>query len=155
MEDGTAVDDGFDERGLEVWRAFVHAYAGVVRRLESQLRSDAGLTISQYLVLRLLHSAPEQHLRMAQIAQEMRYSSGAATRLIDPLVKSGYLQREASSEDRRSISIVLTDAGNALYLSARPRHVEAIQREFLARLQPDEKAAVGAFLRRLASLEER
>jgi DNA-binding MarR family transcriptional regulator len=50
---------------------------------------------------------------LAQLIEELRLSKQAAGQLVDTLVTRGYLKREVDSEDRRRLSIELTEWGRA------------------------------------------
>ena len=87
---------------------------------------------------------------MSEVAGAILYSSGAATKLLDSLVRAGLVVRESSPDDRRTVWAALTPAGKDLFVKAGRQHVEGIKREFAAYLRDDELEPVHRFLQRLA-----
>jgi DNA-binding MarR family transcriptional regulator len=140
-----------DGERLAAWQDFLRAHTRIMRALERELRRDAGITAAQYDVLVHLSRAPGGRLRMSELAESVQYSSGAATRLLDPLVRAGLVVREQAEPDRRAVHAVLTDEGRAVLSRAGRHHLKAIQREFGAYLPDDELAAVRRFLARVAA----
>lgn len=53
-------------------------------------------------------------INMSQIAEIVNLPMSTATGMIERLVKSGYVKRERSEEDRRIVAIRLTDEGKAI-----------------------------------------
>lgn len=50
---------------------------------------------------------------LGQIVSELRVSKQAAGQLVDALVLRGYLERQADPEDRRKLTVTLTERGRA------------------------------------------
>lgn len=114
------------------------------------LKRDFGLTAAQYHVLLKLAGVPGCRMRMSGLASALFSRSGAATKLLDPLVAAGLACREPDPADRRTVYAALTNAGRERLGAANRDHLKAIQREFGTHLSPDEVVTVAAFLRRLA-----
>ncbi len=68
-----------------------------------------GLTTTQIFVMRYL-SYVEQ-AKSSEIARIAGLSPGAITQVCDELVRLNYVDRVRSSEDRRVVNVVLTEAG--------------------------------------------
>lgn len=68
------------------------------------------VTVAQCMALQLLRTGP---LENAGVAAATGVTPGAATRLVDGLVKHGWAQRTRGEVDRRQVHIALTDAGAA------------------------------------------
>lgn len=139
-----------DADRLAAWRDFLVAHTRVMRALERDLKRDFGLTAAQYHVLLKLAGVPGCRMRMSGLASALFSRSGAATKLLDPLVAAGLACREPDPADRRTVYAALTNAGRERLGAANRDHLKAIQREFGTHLRPDEVATVAAFLRRLA-----
>ena len=71
---------------------------------------ETPLTFTQGLVLMSL-CAHDSRMSPTRLCEEAAYDSGAMTRVIDDLERHGYVRRERNGRDRRTIEIVLTDAG--------------------------------------------
>src|SRR5690606_24744316 len=66
------------------------------------------LTMTQLLILRLIHRGP---LRMSDIADQIGSSYPAATSMIDRLVEKDLVERVHSTVDRRVVTCQLTPRG--------------------------------------------
>jgi len=78
------------------------------RRLAARLR-DAGLTPAQAEVLDVLRDrAP---LSLAELGRLLVCETGSPSRLVDALVQRGLVARTPSPQDRRVVSLALTEAG--------------------------------------------
>ena len=117
--------------------------------LESRLLARAtleGLTISQFGVLEALyHLGP---MCQGTLSQKLLKSTGNMTLVLDNLEKRGLVRRIRMAEDRRMISIEMTDAGRELIARIFPQHVAAITEEMRV-LTAEEQAELGRILRKL------
>lgn len=89
----------------------------------------------------------------AVIAERLGLDKTALTYLIDGLEKKGLIERRTDPEDRRNRNIVLTEKGGIL-LAELTGAVEAVEKETLFRLDPDDAALFQAALARAAGLDE-
>jgi MarR family 2-MHQ and catechol resistance regulon transcriptional repressor len=108
--------------------------------------SMSELTISQFGVLEaLLHLGPQcQNVLGSKILK----SNSNMTTVIDNLEKRGLVKRERGLEDRRMITIYLTETGKALIEKVLPQHVASIAKQFEV-LSPEEHVQLGELLRKL------
>lgn len=72
-----------------------------------------GLSISRLELLSLLLIARLDAMTMSNLAQSMAVPMSTATGIADRLVKKGLLKRGGSEEDRRVVTVSLTDKGHA------------------------------------------
>lgn len=70
---------------------------------------------------------------LAQLIQELGVSKQAASQLVDILVLRGYLAREVDGEDRRRMTVELTERGRAA-AAAQAAARKALDAELLARV---------------------
>lgn len=63
-----------------------------------------------------------------QIAERMRVTDGAVTRLVDYLVCNGYVDRSTDSHDRRVKNLVLTDQGKKLMTEIKQKRSQLVQK---------------------------
>src|SRR6266511_4303625 len=103
---------------LEAWRAFLRAQAALIRTLDRELAAEQGLPITFFDVLVQLSQAGWR-LRMSELADAVLLSRSGVTRLVDRMVRSGLVRREACQTDRRPISPPLTTGGKRAYRQAR------------------------------------
>jgi len=71
---------------------------------------------------------------LGQLVKELGVSKQAAGQLVDALVLRGYLDRTVDSEDRRKLTVTLTERGRA---------VAAIQGEVIGKIDVELAARVG------------
>ena len=99
------------EYELAAWRGMLEVHAFVTQELDAQMQSEHGLSVSAYEVLMFLDDAPEHRMRMSDIAERVLLSRSGCTRLVDRLVKLGYVTRSAATTDGRGLNAQLTAAG--------------------------------------------
>jgi DNA-binding MarR family transcriptional regulator len=87
---------------------------GFMQQLEHELTAiGVELNHSQYLVLKLIAKYGPQ--MPGDLARWLDHNAGAMTRLLDRLEDKGYVRRQPHAEDRRALSIELTQAGQAMW----------------------------------------
>ncbi len=133
---------------VAVWRSFLRAHAGVIRELERELLTEAGLPLPWYDVLLQLAEAPDRRLRMADLADRVLLSRSGLTRLVDRLQAEGLVRREPSPEDARGTFTVLTHEGIDRLRKAVPVHLAGIQRHWLRYFDDEELRRLGELLAR-------
>ena len=92
--------------------------------------------------------APEDLIR------DLSVSKQAASQLIDSLVVRGYLDRRINPEDRRRMTLELTDRGRAA-AAAVQAGVKAVDGELVQMLSPEGVAGLRAGLVALIDIKER
>ena len=75
----------------------------------SEVLRGAGLSISQYNVLRILRGAGEEGLPCGEIAARMVRRDPDLTRLLDKLEARGLVSRARGTKDRRVVTATITD----------------------------------------------
>jgi MarR family transcriptional regulator, organic hydroperoxide resistance regulator len=125
------------------------ALAQAVRRARGANSADGGLTLSQYGLLEGL--AHRRAARVQELAAAAGISASTATRILDALERRGIVRRTRSNEDRRAVSVSLTELGEEL-LHAEEDWLRGRQRTFYASLPPAEQALAPDLLLRLAAL---
>lgn len=134
-----------------VWPLFLTAHAVLVERIEARL-AEAGLPgLGWYDVLWGLERAPDQRLRMSELAEQVVLSRSNLTRLVDRLEAAELVMRERAEDDRRGAFAVLTEAGRALRKRMWPVYQAAIRDLFERHLDEAEAAILAAVFRRLLS----
>jgi DNA-binding MarR family transcriptional regulator len=86
---------------------------------------------------------------LAEIIRGLGVSKQAAGQLVDTLVMRGYLERAIDPEDRRRLTVTLTDRGHAAAKAIR-NAVERLDADLLDRVGPEAvaqaRAALGALI---------
>ena len=131
------------------WRAFVAVSSVVMAELENELEAAHGLSLGEYAVLVELSEAPDQRLRMSELAGRLHLSPSGLTRRLDLLVRDGMVVRESCPSDRRAVYAVLTPRGRERLEEAAPDHVAAVRRHLIDRLDDEELVHLADALERV------
>ncbi len=103
----------FESSEQEAYIALVRAHEYLTGEF-ARLFAAHGLSMPQYNALRILRGAGSSGLPVQKIAERMITRDPDVTRLVDRLVKSGYVSRERCQADRRVVWVRLTQPGTAL-----------------------------------------
>ena len=88
--------------------------ADALARDMEEILKPAGLSGTQYNVLRILRGVGEQGLCCRDVAERMITRDPDITRLLDRMERRGLLARSRDSRDRRVITVRITAAGHKL-----------------------------------------
>jgi DNA-binding MarR family transcriptional regulator len=108
------------------WRDLMASHARVSAALEHALQERHALSLREFEVLQRLAEAPEGHLRMQELAEEIHLSQSALSRLVGRLEEAGLATREICDDDRRGIWACLSEAGRAAEEGAEATHHEVL-----------------------------
>ncbi len=114
----------------------------------SQRGAIGELTVSQFGVLEALHHLGP--MCQNELATKILRSSGNMTLVIDNLEKNHLVSRQRNLDDRRMITIHLTEDGEQLIQQVLPAQVAAITAEMSA-LTPEEQQTLGDLCRKLGN----
>ncbi len=128
---------------LAAWRGMLRSHAALVRDLDAELRAGHDLSLHEYEVLLTLVDAPEGRMRMSELAATVVVSQSGLTRLVDRLVRDGFVARVRCDGDRRGLNAELTALGRRRYLEARVTHLAGVRTRFLDRLDETELVVLG------------
>ena len=90
--------------------------ANWINSCQNEFFKSYGISPQQYNILRILRGAGTA-LKVQTIKERMLERSPNATRLMDKLCAKNYIERLASSEDRRVVKIAITQQGLNLLTS--------------------------------------
>ena len=135
---------------LAAWQAFLHAHQQVIDKLDAELRAEHQLTLSDYDVLLRLARAPEGKLGMTELAKRIMFSPSGLTRVIDRLVRDGFVERLRDTADARVVFARLTENGRDTVRNAAKTHLRGIREHFAARLGQRHLRNVAAALELIA-----
>lgn len=139
------------DRRSAAWRLFIENSARVQTAVDERLRASDDMTLSDYHVLLLLSEAPNQQMRMRDIAARMVFSASRLTYQVKTLVDRGWLCREPVPGDGRGAFAALTDAGREVFRTAARHHGSDVDELFHAALSPDDSVVLEAVMNRLAA----
>jgi DNA-binding MarR family transcriptional regulator len=136
--------------------AFVHAFdalAQAIRRARGSQTTDGdgrpSLTFSQYALIRAL--ADRRSARIGDLAGDAEIAPSTATRILDTLERRGLIRRDRVIEDRRAVTVTLTDLGRGA-LRRQDAWMQGRERAFFAALPAVERDLAPDLLVRLARL---
>jgi DNA-binding MarR family transcriptional regulator len=141
-----------DADEMRLWQAFLAAGALVGRRVEQQLKEQAGLSHLQYEVLVRLSGAEHGEVRMTELADALLTSKSGLSYQIDQLEKSGLVRRRPCASATRGVLACLTDAGRAKLAEVAPGHVAAVRSYLVDCLDRRELGLVAGVLERVADV---
>src|SRR4051794_25677036 len=135
---------------LDAWRSLMRAHSTLAREIELELDAADGLPLRSFTVLMELERAPDQRLRMSDLAEAAGLSRSGLSRLIDRLVAERLIERAECDDDGRGSFAVLTPAGEARLSGARATHSDAVRRLFVGHFTAAELRQLSGFLGRVA-----
>jgi len=91
--------------------------AVIARRFDKL--SVHGIGFNDFLILHLLQQAPSEKLRRIDLADKIGLTASGITRMLLPMEKMRWIAREANERDARVSYVVLTKAGQQLYVDSR------------------------------------
>ncbi len=118
----------------EAWGALARTHAAVSQRLQEALAQGDYPPLPWYEVLATVAEAPDQRMRMGDLAEALVITRGGLTKLVDRLVKAGLLERTFCETDRRVSYATLLPAGFRMLEDMRPVIVGELELAFSANL---------------------
>jgi DNA-binding MarR family transcriptional regulator len=144
--DGTEVDPH-----REAWIALTQTHAAVTGRLQETLTAAELPPLPWFEVLATLDRAPEQRLKMGELAEALVITRGGLTKLVDRLIKAGLLERTFCETDRRVSYATLLPAGAELLEEMRPIVRAELASAFSAKLSVKQAEELQEMLDRVRS----
>ena len=123
------------------WRAYIRLAQLLMRQLDRDL-TEYGLNGRDYEILVELSEAPEQRLRMTDLADATSQSRSRLSHQISRMEQRGLVRRDDCEGDKRGTFAVLTQGGAEAIGRAAPSHVQNVRRHFVDRLSPGQLAEV-------------
>ncbi len=124
----------------------------VVKYLERRMQEQHGLPLAEWDVLLQLADGPSGRLRMGELAESVLLTRSGITRLVDRMIKTGLVVREACPGDRRGYYAVITGKGLEIIEKVGPDHSKDAWEAFLGHISEEEAALMGqVFTRVLAA----
>jgi DNA-binding MarR family transcriptional regulator len=120
------------------WRAYLAATHLLEDAIDRQLQQDAGMPHLYYSILANLSEAPEQRLRMTDLAQRSKITRSRLTYAVTRLEKDGLLRRENCRWDKRGSIAALTEEGRAVLERIAPGHVELVRASLFDQLTEEQ-----------------
>ena len=96
------------------------------------------LTHAQLNALHILFASDPEPVSANELKKKILVSNPDVTRLLDRLVKKGYVLRKTCPDNRRKIDISLTDSGRKLFMQAHLSAKLALSDFFKSKITEDE-----------------
>src|SRR3954447_10879734 len=133
----------------EAWIAIAQTHAAVTGRLQEALTAAELPPLPWFEVLATLDRAPEQRLKMGDLAEALVITRGGLTKLVDRLIKAGLLERTFCETDRRVSYATLMPAGSEMLEEMRPVVIAELRTSFAAKLSDAEADGLRESLERV------
>lgn len=147
-----------DAEEQEAFMALMSVVLRLETALDAQLRTNSGISHFEYSVIATLSEAPEQTLRMGQLAHLASGSLPRLSQVVGRLERRGWVRRTPCPEDRRAMLATLTEEGRAAVVAAAPGHVAEVRRlifDPLTRSQVRQLATIGRRIMSAVDPEDR
>jgi DNA-binding MarR family transcriptional regulator len=132
-------------------------FFGAIRRARGRAAAEAereGLSVAQFgLLYSFVRLRRGEALPVGALAEAAGIAQPTATRMLDGLERQGIVERRPSTEDRRSVSVQLTDRGRRL-LNRKRKLVDTKRKAVFESLDPADREAAARLLRALAAAIE-
>jgi DNA-binding MarR family transcriptional regulator len=135
----------------EAWGALTRTHSAIVGRLQEALAAADFPPLPWYEVLATVAEAPEQRLKMGELAEALVITRGGLTKLVDRLIKAGLMERTFCETDRRVSYATLLPAGRDLLDEMRPVVVAELKVAFAANLSERQADELRGMLERVRS----
>lgn len=130
---------------MKAWRSFILTAGDLIRAIERDLVPH-GLDFGDYQLLVMLSEAPDQRLRMCDLADQLRLTRSGLTRRMDGVLKKKLVTRTQSTQDGRVAFAQLTPKGFETLRNVAPHHVDSVRGRMIDLMTPAElKAFASAF----------
>lgn len=135
----------------QVWRTYLDVVARQMEALDHDLQERSDLALTDYEILVMLAEAPNQQVRMSELANLVIVSRSRLTYRVDRLAERGLVKRVDFVDDRRGVLAAITDAGIELLAEAAPGHVDLVRRLIFDHIEPNELEMFSAVVARMAA----
>jgi DNA-binding MarR family transcriptional regulator len=134
---------------VAAWKGMLKIHSDLVAALDAELERQHSLPLSSYEVLMVLSDCENGRIRMGELADELLLSRSGLTRLVDRLVRQGWVERIPCEDDARGLYAGITKSGRAKVEAARPAHLDGVRSSFLSRLSDSDLQALARAWKRL------
>jgi DNA-binding MarR family transcriptional regulator len=114
------------------WTALLLLHRKVLQDLDTELRRDHRMAVTEFDVLITLFNAPDRRLGMSALARQAMLSPAGTTHLVTRLERDGLVRRSVDPADGRKWFTVLTEQGDRRLRAARRTHNAVLRRSFLS-----------------------
>lgn len=134
---------------MRAWLAYVTTSVDLQRAIERDLE-PFGLDGGDYQLLAMLSDAPDQRMKMCDLAETLRLSRSGLTRRMEGVLRKKVVARVQSEGDKRVAYAVMTDKGSELLRKVAPHHVDSVRHHMIDRLNDTEIRALATAFEKIA-----
>lgn len=134
---------------MAAWRTYIETTGDLLRAIEKDL-GPFGLDRGDYQLLAMLSEAPDQRLRMCDLADSLRLTRSGLTRRMEGVVKKKLVARIQSEDDGRVAYAHITPKGMELLKTAAPEHLKSVRALMIDLLTPSEIRAIASAFSKIA-----
>ena len=128
---------------MKAWRGFVNTSSDLLNLIARDLE-PFGIDGGDYQLLAMLSEAPDQKLKMCDLAERLRLSRSGLTRRMDGVLKAKYVAQVRDNQDGRVVFAHLTKKGFDFIKKVAPHHLESVRRRMIDLLSVAELKAFGS-----------
>ena len=128
---------------MKAWRGFVNTSSDLLNLIARDLE-PFGIDGGDYQLLAMLSEAPDQKLKMCDLAERLRLSRSGLTRRIDGVLKAKYVAQVRDNQDGRVVFAHLTKKGFDFIKKVAPHHLKSVRRRMIDLLSVAELKAFGS-----------
>ena len=115
---------------MQAWRLWHLFNSRVVEGCDASLKQNTRVDLVDLYILVALHDAPDQQMRMSDLAGAVGFSPPRMTYRVNKLVQRGFVTRETQTGDARSQYVRITAEGTEEMTAANELHEFQIQEIF-------------------------
>jgi DNA-binding MarR family transcriptional regulator len=123
-------------RELRVWHAFLLMSEDVLVRVGRDISRATGLSGPEFAVLSRLAAIGKGEMRQQALARVMGWDKSRLSHQLTRMNERALIERRDT--DRKTVLVLLTEAGRKKLDAARPIHAESVRRNLLSRLTPEQ-----------------
>ncbi|HSS04273.1 MAG TPA: MarR family transcriptional regulator [Solirubrobacterales bacterium] len=135
----------------EAWGALTRTHAAIAGRLQDALAASDFPPLPWYEVLATVAEAPQERMKMGELAEALVITRGGLTKLVDRLIKAGLMERTFCETDRRVSYATLLPTGRDMLDEMRPVVVAELRLTFAANLSDSQADELRGMLERVRS----
>ena len=128
---------------MKAWRGFVSTSSDLLNLIARDLE-PFGIDGGDYQLLAMLSEAPDQKLKMCDLAERLRLSRSGLTRRMDGVLKAKYVAQVRDNQDGRVVFAHLTKKGFDFIKKVAPHHLKSVRRRMIDLLSVAELKAFGS-----------
>ena len=121
-----------DESESELWHAWSSVTRAVQSTLGSEISKSAPLALIEFEML-------EQPMRSGELGALVSLTRSGTSRAISRLAAKGFITKEGSSTDRRSVLVCITPEGRQAYEAANGVFASAVRNGLLGAVEGDDR----------------